>query len=46
MAATHPYNHTVLSHWESFIGKFEAERSLVQIDGQSLDLAAVIAVAR
>ncbi|MCJ1265171.1 hypothetical protein MMC22_005046 [Lobaria immixta] len=46
MAPSQSYNHTVLAHWESFISKVEGTKSHILIDGRSVDLASVIAVAR
>lgn len=42
------YNLTVLTHWQSFSNKAKAgpEKAEVLLNGSSLDLASVIAVAR
>jgi hypothetical protein len=46
MAFNNSYNHTQLTHWESFTRKIQTKNKDVCINGRSLDLASVIAVAR
>lgn len=40
------YHETVLTHWRSFTEKVLSNSSNVPINGRSIDLAAVVAVAR
>lgn len=47
MATSYPsYNQMVLSHWETFIGIVQMNNNVIYIDGHSLDLASVVAIAR
>lgn len=49
MVSSLSYNLTVLAHWHSFSSKASKagpEKEEVPLDGKSLDLASVIAVAR
>ncbi|MCJ1383914.1 hypothetical protein MMC17_007028 [Xylographa soralifera] len=43
---TDSYNQTVLVHWNSFTGSLKASNDNISLNGQSLSLAQVVAVAR
>ena len=42
----HSFNRLVLQHWSSLVAKLDDNQECLYVDGQRLDVAGVIAVAR